>query len=92
MGYLGYELKAECGGQAAWPPLEDASVLLLPDRYVVLDKHVGNVYTVALYEAGTSSEAANDWVDSTALIVRTYSQQKLREFAGVGGAESGWED
>lgn len=69
MGYLGYELKVECGGDLAWLPPEDAAVLLLPDRFLVLDKHVGHVYVVALYEDDVSSREAEGWVALAADVV-----------------------
>jgi para-aminobenzoate synthetase len=63
-GYLGYELKADCGGELVHPsPLPD-SVLLLCDRLVAFDHDERRVHLVALADApGTS--AAEDWLAAT---------------------------
>ena len=62
-GYLGYELKAECGARAARvSPYPDAG-LVFCDRLVVVDHLEGTTWLVAL-EAG--DEAAVDaWLDET---------------------------
>ena len=71
VGYIGYELKAECGGQLVHTtPTQcpDAS-LFFTDRLVVVDHHHGDVYLVALYEKnddGGERGVAEQWVRSTA--------------------------
>lgn len=62
VGYLGYELKAECGGVAAYrSPYPDA-VLLRLDRFVVVDRVEGRVWLAAVVGAG---EAADGWFAET---------------------------
>jgi len=67
IGYLGYELKADCGAAAAHrAPLPDA-FLLLADRLVVVDHLREQTHVLAL--AGRSPEAlaaADAWVAATA--------------------------
>jgi para-aminobenzoate synthetase len=64
-GYLGYELKAECGAaQAHASPLPDAA-LLLCDRLIAFDHEERRVHLVALAdEAG--AQAAEAWLAVTA--------------------------
>jgi anthranilate synthase component 1/para-aminobenzoate synthetase len=47
LGYLGYELKRECGGADVDAPMPDAQ-LLFAARAVVLDHQSGNVWLLAL--------------------------------------------
>ncbi|KAJ9505007.1 hypothetical protein QJQ45_009505 [Haematococcus lacustris] len=49
VGYLGYELKAECGGEAAHPSPTPDAALLLADRLMVTDQVTGDVYLLALF-------------------------------------------
>jgi para-aminobenzoate synthetase len=56
-GYLGYELKAECGGRPAHSsPLPDAA-LMLCDRLVAFDHHERRVHLLALADAAGAGEA-----------------------------------
>ncbi|MFJ5634168.1 aminodeoxychorismate synthase component I [Streptomyces goshikiensis] len=65
-GYLGYELKAECGGELAHPSEDPDAAMVFADRALVLDHSTGTSYLLALAErpaddanaAGPASEAA----------------------------------
>ncbi|WP_428269758.1 aminodeoxychorismate synthase component I [Haliangium sp.] len=62
VGYFGYEMKAECGGDDAHrSPYPDAQ-WLLADRMLVFDHHEGCAYLVCLTEAGGEAEA-EAWFD-----------------------------
>jgi para-aminobenzoate synthetase len=64
-GYLGYELKAECGGRPAHAsPLPDAA-LVLCDRLIAFDHDERHVYLVALADA-SGADAAGAWLATTA--------------------------
>ncbi|HEX6387820.1 MAG TPA: aminodeoxychorismate synthase component I [Solirubrobacteraceae bacterium] len=63
-GYLGYELKAECGARAAHVSPHPDAGLVLCDRLVVVDHLAGCTYLVAL-EAG-DPEAVRDWLAQAA--------------------------
>ncbi len=64
-GYLGYELKAECGGELVHrSPLPDAA-LLLCDRLVAFDHDERRVHLVALAD-GAGTAAAEEWLAATA--------------------------
>jgi para-aminobenzoate synthetase len=68
-GYLGYELKAECGARAAHAsPLPDAG-LVLCDRLIAFDHAERHVYLLALADAA-ETEAAQAWLATTAERLR----------------------
>jgi para-aminobenzoate synthetase len=71
-GYLGFELKAECGGRPKHAsPLPDA-VLVLCDRLIAFDHAERHVYLLALADA-SGTEAADAWLAASA--------ERLREIA-----------
>ncbi|MFD6859893.1 aminodeoxychorismate synthase component I [Rhodococcus sp. NPDC060090] len=72
VGYLGYELKADAGGQLVHTsPVADAA-MVFADRAVVLDHEAGRCYLLALSDrVGESSTAA--WFDETAAVLATLS-------------------
>jgi para-aminobenzoate synthetase len=64
-GYLGYELKADCGGELVHrSPLPDAA-LVLCDRLIAFDHLERRVYLVALADAAGVA-AADAWLENTA--------------------------
>ena len=64
-GYLGYELKAEYGGELAHrSPLPDAA-LVFCDRLIAFDHDEREVHLVALADA-TGAAAAEEWLAATA--------------------------
>ncbi len=64
-GYLGFELKAECGAQRRTAsPLPDAA-LILCDRLIAFDHAERQVYLLALADP-SGTDAACSWLDSTA--------------------------
>jgi para-aminobenzoate synthetase len=68
-GYLGFELKAECGARPVHAsPLPDAA-LALCDRLIAFDHEERRVYLLALAEAG-GTEAADPWLAATAERLR----------------------
>ncbi len=63
-GYLGYELKGECGGELVHrSPLPDAA-LLLCDRLVAFDHDERRVHLVALADS-TGTVEAEEWLAAT---------------------------
>lgn len=63
VGYLGYELKAECGGVLVHPsPLPDAQ-LIFADRLVVFDHEEGAQYLICLEDEGTT-EDTHAWFEA----------------------------
>jgi len=60
-GWFGYELKAECGGEAAHAsPLPDAG-FVFADRMIAFDHAERRTYLLALAERGDEAEA-EDWL------------------------------
>jgi para-aminobenzoate synthetase len=64
-GYLGYELKAECGGEATHSsPLPDAA-LIFADRLLAFDHEQNHTYLLCLHEPGGEA-AADAWLSAKA--------------------------
>ncbi|RFU86785.1 aminodeoxychorismate synthase component I [Streptomyces triticagri] len=63
VGYLGYELKAETGGAAAYKADTPDAALLFADRMVAFDHHNGDCYLLALSRGDTGP--ALQWLDRT---------------------------
>ncbi|WP_240137845.1 aminodeoxychorismate synthase component I [Streptomyces sp. MUM 178J] len=69
VGYLGYELKAECGGEAVHRSQDPDATMVFADRAVVFDHATGMTYLLALAEEGSASggvAAARAWLTATA--------------------------
>jgi para-aminobenzoate synthetase len=63
-GYLGFELKAECGDRLTYPsPLPDAAFLFC-DRVVAFDHRERRIHLVALADAGGTGDAER-WLEAT---------------------------
>ncbi|AEW93835.1 MULTISPECIES: aminodeoxychorismate synthase component I [Streptomycetaceae] len=77
VGYLGYELKAECGGERAHRSPDPDAVLVFTDRAIVLDHATGTTYLLALAERGARSQA------------RAWLRETRRRLAALAGAAPG---
>ncbi|MFI1887327.1 aminodeoxychorismate synthase component I [Streptomyces jumonjinensis] len=70
VGYLGYELKAQTGGEAAHRTTEPDAELVFADRAVVFDHLEGRTHLLALSDRdappGADETAALDWLGATA--------------------------
>ncbi|MFF8732606.1 aminodeoxychorismate synthase component I [Streptomyces sp. NPDC015171] len=73
VGYLGYELKAECGGDRAHRSPDPDACLVFADHALVLDHVTGTTHLLALAEEG-EEDAARAWLDTT--------EAELRALAG----------
>lgn len=62
VGYLGYELKAECGGARAHRVAEPDAALLFADRVLAVDSRADAAYLLALDDG---SAAADEWLAAT---------------------------
>jgi len=69
VGYLGYELKAECAGARTHRSVDPDAVLIFADRAVALDHHTGEVYLLALAPPDNPGVAL-DWLEQTAHRLR----------------------
>ena len=73
-GYLGYELKAECGGRPEHAsPLPDAT-LVFCDRLIAFDHGERHVYLLALADSA-GAEAADTWLAETAERLRAIARE-----------------
>ena len=79
VGYLGYELKAECGGDAAHAADAPDAAFVFADRFVAFDHDAGDVWLVALEAHGAP---AAGWLDATAARLRAVAS---RNGAGADG-------
>jgi para-aminobenzoate synthetase len=77
VGYLGYELKADCGGDAAHTAATPDAALAFCDRALVIDHETGGGWLLALATAATAPDARR-WL--------TGSRQRLRALAARPGA------
>jgi len=67
VGYLGYELKADCGATAAHEAELPDAFLLLADRIVAIDHELGQTHLLALSDATPGERAqAQAWLAATA--------------------------
>ncbi|MGX4653929.1 aminodeoxychorismate synthase component I [Micromonospora sp. SCSIO 07396] len=80
-GYLGYELKAECGGRRTATATEPGAVLVFSDRALVVDHETGTACLLALARDGDddTTRAATGWLDEAAgrlagLVGRTHPE------------------
>ncbi|MEC3952847.1 aminodeoxychorismate synthase [Nocardia sp. CDC153] len=70
VGYLGYEMKADCGARAVHrAPTPDAQ-WVFADRLIVVDHEAGRTHLLALCEP-ESPAAARDWLTAARAIVET---------------------
>ena len=87
IGYLGYELKADTGGRAAYRAETPDAAMLFADRLVALDHQEGTVHLLAL-SAGADGSAAEWWLDRTSLVLSALPSAAAggepAEFAGIG--------
>lgn len=73
VGYLGYELKAECGGEACHRARLPDAGFIFADRVVAFDHDEGRAYLLALADADTEDEAEG-WIERTRLRLRDLSE------------------
>ncbi|HKG02119.1 MAG TPA: aminodeoxychorismate synthase component I [Conexibacter sp.] len=71
VGYLGYELKAECGGDAAHQAKTPDAAFVFADRFLAFDREAGDVWLVAL-EAHDAPAAP--WLDEMTGRLTTLAQ------------------
>lgn len=64
VGYLGYEMKADCGGPARHRSAAPDAQWIFADRLIVVDHVAGHTHLVALADANTLA-AADRWLTST---------------------------
>lgn len=84
VGYLGYELKAECGGAAAHTSRHPDLSLIFADRMVVIDHHTKRTHVVSLI-GSEHDENQREWCTRTAgLLADVEEMGASASIAGVG--------
>ncbi|MBD0282405.1 MAG: aminodeoxychorismate synthase component I [Thermoleophilaceae bacterium] len=73
-GYLGYELKADCGARPVHASALPDAALVLCDRLIAFDHLERHVYLVALADA-SGAEAAEAWLETTARRLREIARE-----------------
>jgi para-aminobenzoate synthetase len=71
VGYLGYELKAECGGEAAHRASTPDAAFLFADRVLAFDHQERRTYLLALSDEDTWDEARHWLATSAARLQRS---------------------
>jgi para-aminobenzoate synthetase len=85
-GYLGYELKADCGATRAHSsPFPDAA-FVFADRLLAFDHELGHTYLLSLCDPQTE-EASEAWLAATAACLSTLGDSASVEATGEGSAE-----
>ncbi|AVH24598.1 aminodeoxychorismate synthase [Nocardia cyriacigeorgica] len=69
VGYLGYEVKAECGAAAAHRARTPDAQWIFADRLVVVDHVAGRTHLLAL--TGSDGSAAVQWLRTTAQVLES---------------------
>ena len=64
-GYLGYELKAECGSESTHASPHPDAALVFADRLLAFDHERDHLYLLCLHESG-GEPAADAWLSATA--------------------------
>jgi para-aminobenzoate synthetase len=80
VGYLGYEMKSECGYGGGPGSEHPDAALLFADRLIVFDLELDDVYLLCLHDPG-EEEAADAWIAATTA--------HLLEFATASDGELG---
>ncbi|MGW0898143.1 aminodeoxychorismate synthase component I [Streptomyces goshikiensis] len=84
-GYLGYELKAECGGELTHRSEDPDAAMVFTDRALVLDHATGTSYLLALAErsadAADATDTAADAADATGPASEAAARDRLAAMA-----------
>lgn len=72
VGYLGYELKAECGGTAAHQSSTPDAAFWFADQLIAVDHQLGDVFLLALYDSSMEAgvAGADSWLQQTEARIR----------------------
>jgi para-aminobenzoate synthetase len=79
VGYLGYELKADCGGERAYEASLPDAAFVFADRMLAFDHQEGDTYLLCLTDAEHAADGSR-WIADTAA--------RLERLAG--GPEPSW--
>jgi para-aminobenzoate synthetase len=98
VGYLGYELKADCGHAPGHRSDHPDAALILADRLIAFDHEQNQTYLLSLHKLGEEGEEigmdglcegreAEDWLSATATRLATLPTGALSKEPGEGPTE-----
>lgn len=80
VGYIGYELKVECGMPANHHVSKTPDAcLFFSDSFIAIDHHTDDVYIVSLQEKSTTNRDWLDLVEKKLLNLQTFTRKKLTQ-------------
>jgi para-aminobenzoate synthetase len=85
-GYLGYELKADCGASNQHHSPHPDAALVFADRMLAFDHERGHTHLLCLCEPGTEAEAER-WLDATEARLATLRASGPLGVTGEGSPE-----
>ncbi len=86
VGYFGYELKAECGGEAAHRSPHPDAAFVFADRLVAFDHEEDCAYLLCLAEPG-EEKLVEHWLESTRRRLASLPEVEEPDAASNGSAE-----
>jgi len=86
VGYLGYEVKADCGSPNSHSSSLPDAAFVFADRLLAFDHESRHTYLLCLCKPGTE-KAANSWIAETAARLSTLGAAAGPEDVGGGSAE-----
>jgi para-aminobenzoate synthetase len=84
VGYLGYELKSECGHEAGHPSDHPDACFILADRLIAFDHDQNHTYLLCLHHLN-EEEAAEAWISATERRLESLATAPEEEWGGGGG-------
>jgi para-aminobenzoate synthetase len=85
-GYLGYELKADCGSANAHASPHPDAAFVFADRIIAFDHSEGHTYLLCLHQPD-SEQAAEAWLSATSARLSTLGASAAMGPAGEGSPE-----
>ena len=77
VGYLGYELKCQTGGRAAYRSPNADACFFVVDRFVAIDHKYNDIYIIAAYtDESNEAEISKEWVERMADSVEQADQSE----------------
>ncbi|HEV7616233.1 MAG TPA: aminodeoxychorismate synthase component I [Solirubrobacterales bacterium] len=86
-GYLGYELKADCGAPNAHRSPHPDAAFIFADRLLAFDHEQGHVYLLCLHEPGGEAQA-EEWLDATSDSLAALTALEAGPASGEAGEDS----
>jgi para-aminobenzoate synthetase len=80
VGYLGYEMKSECGHAPGHPTDHPDAAFILSDRVVAFDHEQQVAFLLCLHEGG-GEEAAEAWISDTAQRIQALAEAPLPDLS-----------